>query len=68
MKCPLCESLGKEVDISDARVRNLHAKNDHQGVTGADLEMLAQPYPSRTTANSTANKNERGRTEGARPH
>ncbi len=56
MKCPLCESLGRKVDISDAWIRDLHAKNDHQGVTGEDLEMLAQPYPSHSTADSAENK------------
>jgi hypothetical protein len=44
MKCPLCKSRGKEVDISDAGIRDRHAKKNHEGVTGADLEVLAQPY------------------------
>jgi hypothetical protein len=58
MKCPLCESLGKEVDISEAEFRNRHANSDHQGVTGEDLEVLAQPhtYPLHTMADLTREK------------
>ena len=58
MKCPLCKSLGKEVDIFDAGIWDRHAKNDHEGVTGEDLEVLAQPYtyPLHTMADLTREK------------
>jgi hypothetical protein len=56
MKCPICEADGKEVDISDAKARDAHAKTHDIGMTGENLEMLAQPWPPRTMAGAFPGK------------
>jgi hypothetical protein len=56
MKCPICEADGKEVDISDAKARDAHAKTHDIGMTGENLEMLAQPWPPGTMADAFPGK------------
>ena len=59
MKCSLCNQRGKEVDISDRDVRELHAKHCHPTLIGDDLEVLAEPFRPRLPAQVNRDEGER---------
>jgi len=56
MKCPICKSEGKDVDISDEITREEHARTHGPGMTSQMLEDLAQPSSGSASADPLPDK------------